>query len=196
MNSLPISSIPALLGLTYLLCIVLVVYHITICIRDHWKYYDFTKAVEATPFVGRIYFGVLIIGWGSLVYMGAVGILLLIPDSFIPGWESLSIKRVLAVTFAFLSLYILKVLDAYAINLVNRDVFEKEQEELEKLHSELLNNWGQKPETNIFLESKKVEYLEQAQNAKHDEYSFMYSGLVDRCDEYLQRIKMQKNIAT
>jgi hypothetical protein len=166
-----------------------VVYHITLCIRDHWKYYDFTKAVEETPFIGRIYFGILIIGWGSLVYMGSVGILLLIPDSLIPGLESISIKRVLAVTFAFLSLYILKVLDTYAINLVNRDVFEEEQEELEKLHNGVLNQWGQNSETNEFLEFKKREYLEQAQSAKHDEYSFMYSGLVDRCDEYLQRLK-------
>ncbi|MBF0193439.1 MAG: hypothetical protein HQL71_02730 [Magnetococcales bacterium] len=192
MNSLPITSIPAVLGIIYLLCIALVVYHITICIKDHWKYYDFTKAVEDTPFVGRIYFGVLIIGWGSLIYMGAVGILLLIPDSFIPGLESLSIKRVLAVSFAFLSLYILKVLDTYAINLVNKDVFEKEQEELEILHEGLLYSWGEKQETNLFLESKKIAFLEQAKNAIHDEYSFMYSGLVDRCDEYILRVQKQK----
>ncbi|MBF0444918.1 MAG: hypothetical protein HQL68_04965 [Magnetococcales bacterium] len=192
MNSLPLSSIPALLGLIYLLCIALVVYHISICIKDHWKYYDFTKAVEGTPFVGRIYFGILIIGWGSLVYMGAVGILLLIPDSFLPGLLSLSLKRVLAVTFAFLSLYILKVLDSYAINLVNRDVFEKEQNELEIIHDGLLYSWGQQPQTLVFLESKKSEYLKQAQNAQHDEYSFMYSGLVDRCDDYLLRTKKLK----
>jgi hypothetical protein len=187
-----IYTLPALLGLTYLLCIALVVYHIILSIRDPWNYYDFTKAIESTPFIGRIYFGILVIGWGSLVYMGAVGVLLLIPDSFNPGWDALPVKRVLAITFAFLSLYILKVLDTHAIHQVNRDVWEKEQAELEKLHDGLLNSWGQKSASNVFVESKKMGYLEKAKNAKHDEYSFMYSGLVDRCDAYLHRIKTQK----
>ncbi|MBF0381225.1 MAG: hypothetical protein HQL69_09415 [Magnetococcales bacterium] len=189
MNTIQISSLPALLGLIYLLCIALVIYHVVLCIKDHWRYYDFTKAIEGTPFIGRIYFGVLIIGWGSLVYMGAVGILLLIPDSYISGWESISIKRVLAVTFAFLSLYILKVLDSYAVNLVNKEVFEKEQQELEVLNAGLINQWGNKTETNGYLAAKKSEFLNKAHDAKHDEYSFMYSGLVDRCDEYSQQLK-------
>ncbi|MBF0358481.1 MAG: hypothetical protein HQL70_07715 [Magnetococcales bacterium] len=184
-----INSLPALLGLTYLFSIVTVVHHISLGIRDPWGYYDFTKKIETTPFVGRIYFGILIVGWGSLIYLGSVGVLLLIPDSFWFGWDSMAVKRVVAVTFAFISLYVLKVLDGYAVDQVNRDVWENERSELEKLHDGLLFTWGERSKSTNFLESKKRDYLEKARNAKHDEYSFMYSGLVDRCDEYTGRLK-------
>ncbi|MBF0453290.1 MAG: hypothetical protein HQL72_00560 [Magnetococcales bacterium] len=184
--------LPTLIGLMFLLSLALVVFHITLSLRDPWRYYDFTKSIEAIPVIGRVYLALLIIGWVGVVYLGSIGILLLMPDGFIWGFDPLFLKRVFAVSFAFISLYLLKVLDSYAIHLVNKEVWEKEQEELTRLHDGLLNHWGKRAETSVFLESEKRGFLEQARKAEHDENSFMYTGLADRCDDYLRRMKGQE----